>query len=418
MSGTPLGERTWIVARFSSYMHYAVPRILQRAGVLERLYTDFYAGDLGTSAFRLIPPHMRGSLLNRILGRYTSEIPRSKIVSFPLLGIRYYRAQHRSNDIEYRSAAYLEWGERFANAVVSKGFGNAQAVYTFNTAALPILKAARSRGVFTAYEQTIAPRAYEEELLSEEQERFPGWSPQRTLGPSTQATIDLERREWDLADLILCGSEFVRDGVKHCGGPVERCIVVPYGVERPISRQVRPIRKGPLRVLCVGEAGLRKGVTYLSQAAEMLGNEAEFRWVGTVSLNHEAKRRVAERIDLRGVVPHTQISEHYEWADVFCLPSVCEGSATVIYEALMSGLPVVTTPNAGSIVQNNEDGFIVPIRCATSLRDALLKLHQDRELLRAFGMAAMRAAERASLAAYTQRLAMVLGLSGVDLKLP
>lgn len=68
-------------------------------------------------------------------------------------------------------------------------------------------------------EQCIAPRAYEEELLGEEQTRYPGWEPRRIRGPSTMATIERERDEWALADIILCGSEFVKQGVAHCGGP-------------------------------------------------------------------------------------------------------------------------------------------------------------------------------------------------------
>ena len=44
------------------------------------------------------------------------------------------------------------------------GFENACAVYGSNTAALEILSAAKQQGLVTALEQTIAPRAFEEEL--------------------------------------------------------------------------------------------------------------------------------------------------------------------------------------------------------------------------------------------------------------
>lgn len=409
MTREPPPDSHWVVARFGAYMHYAVPRILQRAGLLERLYTDFYAGDAGTFLFNRVPARLRGSLLNRMMGRFTREIPRSKITSFPLLGIRYYLSQHRATDVEGRSAAYLRGGDEFARRVVRRGFGMASAVYTFNTAALPILQAARVRGIFTAYEQTIAPRAYEEELLGEEQRRFPGWAAARVQGPSTQATIDLERREWELADVILCGSEFVKEGVRHCGGPVERCVVVPYGVEDFVAGRSRGAHGGLLRVLTVGEAGLRKGVTYLHQAANLMRGEAEFRWIGSISLLPETREKVGATVDLRGVVPHNQINEHFEWADVFCLPSVCEGSATVIYEALMSGLPVITTPNAGSLVRDGVDGFIVPIRSPEALRDAFLRLHGDRSRLEVMSQAALESAERVSLDAYERRLGLALG---------
>ncbi len=52
----------------------------------------------------------------------------------------------------------------------------------------------------------------------------------------------------------------------------------------------------------------------------------------------------------------------FEWADVFYLPSLCEGSATACYEALAAGLPVICTENTGSVVRHGIDGYIVPIR--------------------------------------------------------
>ena len=115
-------------------------------------------------------------------------------------------------------------------------------------------------------------------------------------------------------------------------------------------------------MLSVGQAGLRKGVGYAYEVARMLGNRAEFRWVGPIMLNEDARRRVREHVDLPGALPRIEILGQFEWADVFFLPSICEGSATVIYEAMMMGLPVVTTPNAGSIVTDGLNGFIVPVR--------------------------------------------------------
>ncbi len=412
MKPEPPTNARWAVARFGAYMHYAVPRILQQAGALEQLYTDFYAGDLGTGWLTRVDKSKRGSLLNRMMGRYSPDLPREKIKSFPLMGLEYYLHQYLSTDIESRSATFLRGGDKFAKRVVQAGFGNAEAIYCFNTAALPILRAAKARGIFTAYEQTIAPRAYEELLLSEEQKRFPGYEKPRVRGPSTEATIEIERAEWALADMILCGSEFVKEGVTHSGGPTEKCVVVPYGVEKFVARAERKAHGGPLRVLSVGEAGIRKGLTYLAEAAESLGGKVECRWIGAVSLQPEARESVGRHVNLHGIVPHSQIANHFEWADVFCLPSICEGSATVIYEALMSGVPVVTTPNAGSIVRDGVDGLIVPIRSSEALAAALQRLHGDRNLLAQMALATADAMAEASLDGYGRRLRAALDLTG------
>jgi glycosyltransferase involved in cell wall biosynthesis len=70
----------------------------------------------------------------------------------------------------------------------------------------------------------------------------------------------------------------------------------------------------------------------------------------------------------------------FQSADVFAFPTIEEGSALVTYEALACGLPVITTPNAGSIVRDGEDGFLIPIRDVGYLVEKLKLLRQDHQL--------------------------------------
>ena len=102
------------------------------------------------------------------------------------------------------------------------------------------------------------------------------------------------------------------------------------------------------------------------------------------------------------------MSEHYSWADVFLLPSLCEGSATVIYEALAHGLPVICTPNTGSVVRDGMDGFIVPIRDAATTAARLEQLAGDRELRTWMGANARQRASEFTVAAYGRRLLAAL----------
>lgn len=414
MNRRPSSDARWVVARLGAAMHYAVPRILHHAGALERFYTDFYSGDAGSWLFSALPASMRPAVVNRLLGRHTNDLPREVIHSFPLLGLEYFARQALAKDTESRSAVYLAGGKKFAGAVARSGFGGAGGVFGFNTASLEMLQAARQRGLMTVMEQCIAPRGYEEELLAAEQERFPGWEPPRVRGPATQETIEREREEWDAADLILCGSEFVKRGVEYCGGPAERCLVVPYGVDARFAPVSREGRSGPLRVLAVGEAGLRKGVGDAAEVGRLLGSDVHIRWVGGVPLSAQARAQVSATVELTGAVPRVSMRPQFEWADVFLLPSICEGSATVTYEALMSGLPVVTTPNAGSLVRDGVDGFIVPIRSPEAIAAALRRLHQDRALLAAMSSATHESMQQVSLEAYARRIRMALGLSGQE----
>jgi glycosyltransferase involved in cell wall biosynthesis len=387
-------------------MHYAVPRILHRAGRLERFYTDFYTNTGGViaqllSSMRKTPA---GAAINRALGRVAHDLPDRLIRSYPSLGLEYYVRQALAVNPEQRSKAYLWAGKKFGKLVTRDGFGNAGGVYTFTTSALEILKAAKQHRLIAVLEQTIAPRALEEELIAEEHRRFPEWEPARDQGTATIETIERERAEWRLADLILCGSEFVRQGVAHCGGPIEKCLVVPYGVDERFLHANRSMHDGPLRVLTVGEAGLRKGIPYAAETARLLGRAAEFRWIGPIGLLPAARSHVGPYVELRGAIPRNLILSHFEWADVFFLPSVCEGSATVTYEALIAGLPVIATPNTGSIVTDGVNGFIIPTRDTHAMADCLRRLHLNRSLLSQMREAARQSMEIASLGAYGRRL--------------
>ena len=98
------------------------------------------------------------------------------------------------------------------------------------------------------------------------------------------------------------------------------------------------------------------------------------------------------------------MAAHYRWADVFVLPSICEGSAAVCYEALAYGLPVITTPNAGSVVRNGVDGYIVPIRDADAIACKLELLASDPRLLAELSANVKDRAREFTVSRYAARL--------------
>jgi hypothetical protein len=397
-------RQRWVVARFGASMHYAVPRMLYRAGLLARFYTDFYAGPTARRLLSLVPPGWRNPTIDRALGRFAPDLPMELVRSYTMLGLEYAVLQRLLRNSESLSELFLRMGDRFGSAVAQDGFAGADGLYCFNTAALSAFRVAKERGMRCVLEQNIAPRAVEEVLLAEEQKQFPGWEIVRQRGPATAATIERERAEWELADLIICPSEFVREGVISAGGGAHKCSVLPYGVDDRFSPIGRQAHGGPLRVLAVGQVNLRKGAGYAREVGRMLGNSVELRWVGPISLTEEGRRKMREHVTLTGAIPRSQIFEQFRWADVFFLPSVCEGSATVTYEALMSGLPVVTTPNAGSIVADGINGFLVPIRDTIQMAEKLRLLGDDAGLRRRMQEEAAATSGHASLEAYQGRL--------------
>jgi glycosyltransferase involved in cell wall biosynthesis len=407
-NGLPMlsGPR-FTVALLGARAQYAVPRILQEAGWLERLYTDLCPPRGLRWLLSLTPAGLRGDGVKRLLGRVPGQVPGPKIRAATLLGLRYAYRRRRAHSDEDRLQAYLWAGRAFGDWVCRKGFGRATAVYAYNTAAVEVLRRARAQGLRTVLEQTIAPKAVEILLLRQEQERFPGWEDPPRAAAAVNEICRREEVEWALADVIACGSEFVREGVRACGGPAEKCQVLPYGADvppGPAHAAAGDRRPGPLRVLTVGTLSLRKGTPYAYEAARRLGGACRFRLVGPSNLRPEALERLRRVADVVGPVPRGEIAAHYAWADAFLLPSVCEGSALASYEALAAGLPVLATANAGTLVEDGVSGYVLPRGDVDALVARLTELRDDPDCRRGLAQGAARRARAGNFAAYAARL--------------
>lgn len=335
--------------------HYAVPRLLHEAGLLGRLFTDSYAGNKPrlAAALSALPQRVGGAAVARWLDRAEPAIPPGLVTSFEGLGIAYLAARRRARSEAELDRVFCTFAGRFCRAVLKEGLGSARAVWGFNSAMLEICEAARAHGIPSLVEQTILPQRAYRDLLAREVARWPGWQPALEASQAPAARAAREEAEWALASTVLCGSDFVRDAVRAIAGPSVRCITVPSGVDParfPRRPETAPVDGRPLRVLFAGEVGLRKGAPYLLEAARTLGPAAvELRLAGRVALSRERLARYDGVAEVLGPVPRGRMQALYHWADALVLPSVCEGSAMVTYEALMSGLPVICTPNAGAV---------------------------------------------------------------------
>jgi glycosyltransferase involved in cell wall biosynthesis len=395
------------VAQLGARMHYAVPRILDQAGSLEHFYTDLYANGLWP---RLLAPFTAlpgGGRLKSLLERVPEGVDPKKIKAFNGIGLKYSLLRSKAKTPEAQAAAFVWAGEAFCKQLIAQDMGRGTHTFSYNTAGFEWMREARSRGLRLVMEQTIAPKEFELRLMREEQERFPGWEEGDYSEPkgALLALSQREQAEWKQADLILCGSQFVVDGIRACKGPADRCVVVPYGVDAPkVETAAVGTHEGPLRVLTVGAIGLRKGSPTVLEVAKRCKSFAEFRMVGPLTASTEALKSLGEHVALTGAIPRSSIAEQYAWADVFFLPSLCEGSATVTYEALAQGLPVLCTPNSGSVVTDGEDGWLLPAGAAEPMAEKLKWIYENKAALKAFSDKALEKAGNYDTTQYGRRL--------------
>lgn len=397
----------YLVAQLGARRHYAIPRMLYEAGILERFYTDICSVKGWPRFIELLPQKFQIGGLRRLAGRTPYGMPADVITSFTSFGLQYQRKRRLARTPHEITTVHLWAGKKLCRLVLQSGFGSASGVYTFNSAGLELLIAAREYGLNGVMEQTIAPRAIERDLLLEENNSFPDWQDPPANEEKAAEFEAREMVEWEAADTILCGSEFVRNGIAACGGPVHKCSVVPFGVDKRFESRPRVDHGGPLRVLTVGQIGLRKGSPYVLEAAKQLDGDAVFRMVGPIGVRHPVLQTLRKYIEITGPVPRQDIQEHFAWADVYLLPSICEGSSTSTYEALQSGLPVVCTLNTGSVVRHGIDGYVVPIRNSGKIVEALSRLANGTVRIKMISNAIERSSDF-SLHHYSKRLISAL----------
>lgn len=89
--------------------------------------------------------------------------------------------------------------------------------------------------------------------------------------------------------------------------------------------------------------------------------------------------REGVRAEFFGFLAGDELSEFYAAGDVFVLPSESEPWGLVVNEAMEFGLPVVVSDRVGCrhLVEDGENGFIVPHGDATTLANVLLKLARE-----------------------------------------
>ena len=102
----------------------------------------------------------------------------------------------------------------------------------------------------------------------------------------------------------------------------------------------------------------------------------------------------------------SDIADLLRGLDVFVLPSLGEGIANTILEAMACGLAVVATNVGGNpeLVQHGFNGLLVPAADPQALAEAIVKLADDADLRHAMGKAGRQLAEqRFSLEAMVAR---------------
>lgn len=358
----------------------------------------FAGGGIGTTAYHAVRGlHRHGMLYRLLCGSYRpTDIPGQRIraLGLPSRALRKLAVYDRSKWLWYfHSLLFDAWASRHLES--------ADLFHVWGNYGLGSLLQVKAMGTMTVVERASSHPLYQTRLLEEEYAR---WG---LTWRMPQAMLKRGLVEIEMTDYVLIPSDFVCQSFLDQGFSEERLIQVSFGVDVERFRPANRSSGQPFRVLFVGQVGIRKGIAYLLEAWRQLGwRDAELWVVGRVA--GEVKPILARYTDLPGLrfVGHTANPvAAYQSANVFAFPTIEEGSALVTYEALACGLPVVTTPNAGSIVRDGVEGFLVPIRDVDALAAPLERLRADERLRREMGRVARARAEEFTWEKYGDSLA-------------
>ena len=100
-------------------------------------------------------------------------------------------------------------------------------------------------------------------------------------------------------------------------------------------------------------------------AREFSPKEVSIRCVGEIGREVEPTlANLPQTLDLIGKVAQHELPRHYAWADIFVFPTIHDGFAVVLTQALANGLPVLTTAHCSGpdLIEEGRTGWILPIR--------------------------------------------------------
>jgi glycosyltransferase involved in cell wall biosynthesis len=398
------------VVQDGARLHYAIPLALQNAGLLERMFTEWFVtrGSLEEFSAKLLL-RLRPALGRKMLGRQNRLLNAALVRRNPALTVRLELGRSRRKDAQ----DFFEWAsEEVARWVEKEGPGRANTLFGYIRNIHPELCAAwRERGALVIADQIIAPAAIEAAEARRQAERFPGWETGDAIPQSARISA-FEERTWKQLHHLTCASDYVKRGLIAQGVAADRITVLPYPIEATqfpwIDRTSRS--NSPLTVGCIGTANLRKGLPYFLEVARRFDPaRVRFVWVGPIAVDPTVLATHRGAVEFPGPQPRDQIAQRLADFDLFLFPSTCEGSAGAVTEAMSTGLPVVTTPNAGSIVRHGTEGFIHDYDDIDGLAASVERLLDEPDLRAEMGRAAATRAGHFDIDYYSREIAALLG---------
>jgi glycosyltransferase involved in cell wall biosynthesis len=308
-----------------------------------------------------------------------------------------------------------EWKEhRFDRWAAQQLKVGVDAVHVVEHSALATIQAARGKGILTFYRQPSQHHSFFTAVYREQTRTYPGLEADR--GHLHDSALSEKRntrrdRELGLADYVLAKSSFTKRTLTEAGVEPEKILVTPYGCpEVDPKPQSEPER---VTFLNAGTQNLRKGLHLLYKAWERLAPDpdtAALQLIGKMELPEHLRKGLPGTVQCEDSIPHEELMDRYRNASVFVLPSLADGFAMVVTEAMSRGLPVITTENTGAadLITHKENGLIIPANDIEALTQQMKWCIENKHRLPGIGAKAVETAREWQWSDYRREFARTI----------
>ncbi len=190
----------------------------------------------------------------------------------------------------------------------------------------------------------------------------------------------------DNVDLLISPSQFMIDKFQENNFFKNTdCVKIPLGVDYNSYKTVKTYET--IDITYIGTLGKHKGVDTLINAVKNINNENIRLHIIGKGYDEEEFKEIADgdsRIIFHGFVDNKDILKYYEITNILVIPSICyDNSPLVVYESFSTGTPVIGSCIGGipELIEENYNGFLFESGDSNSLKEKLVKVINDKELL-------------------------------------
>ncbi len=259
-------------------------------------------------------------------------------------------------------------------------------IHAWPLASLNTIKVAKRLGIPVALERCNAHTRFAYEVVQKECEHIGVRMPKGHEHAYNENILLREEEEYNLADVMLCPSEFVVKTFLDQGFSRSKLVRFFYGVDEKLfyPHQSKKNLKHGLTMIFVGVCAVRKGLHYALDAWLKSSASSNGTFLVAGEFLPEYKKKLTSMLShpsVRVLGHRTDIPELMRKSDLFVLPSIEEGFGLACTEAMASGCVPLVSEACTDLCRHMENALVHRVGDVMALLEHINMLNSQPETL-------------------------------------